>query len=79
MKLVLLEYVDVELVPLVPEMKLELPAMQLIIDAYVELLVLQHHNVQPLVKLVNQILVCAEHMQPVLLQNQFVTLPIMSV
>ena len=78
MKLVRSEYVDVELVPLVPEMKLELPAMQLIIDAYAELLVLQHHNVQTLVKLVNRILVCVEHMQPVLLQNQFATLAIMS-
>ena len=79
MKLVRTEYVDVELVPLVPEMKLELPVMQLIIDAYVELLVLQHHNVQTLVKHVSRMCVCAEHMQPVLLQNQFVTLTIMSV
>ena len=79
MKLVLWEYVDAELVLHVLETKLALPAMQLIIDAYVELLVLQHHNVQPLVKLVSRICVCAEHMQPVLLQNQFVTLPIMSV
>ena len=82
-KLAFWEYVDAELVPHVMEKQLELPAMQQIIDAYVELLALQHHNVLTPERHVSgrRGHACVELMQAVLEahRNQLVTLQIMIV
>ena len=80
-KLAFWEYADAELVLHVMEKQLELPAMQQIIDAYAELLVLQRPNVPTLERLVCQTNVCVELMQVVLEahRNQPATLLIMIV